>query len=292
MFNGMPAMNGQPIGSPLQFSSSPATAQVRVEVSSQNGEKLPVTARGVAMRQLDMGGTGSPARALRDLVNVNGTPNGHQHDTSGEQLIESSEPPELHKGLYFPNYFSNFMILWQVVMIILFVTCTTFAEDYMPKGGETATWATSGSHYPMFQDTHIMMAIGFGFLYTLLRRYAWSGVGINYLLCACTFQWAILCNGFWDNVRHSVQGVSDDFPKIALNMQAVINGDYVVATILISFGALLGRLSPTQAIMMSFFETIFVAGNVSLAIGLGISDAGNLNVANRFALPPRSMCIR
>jgi len=33
----------------------------------------------------------------------------------------------------------------------------------------------------MFQDTHIMMVIGFGYLYTLLRRGSWSGVGINFL---------------------------------------------------------------------------------------------------------------
>jgi hypothetical protein len=189
-------------------------------------------------------------------------------------------PPELHKTVYTANHFSNFMMLWQAVMIVIFCTCTTFAENYMPSFADTATSTTSGAHYPMFQDTHIMMAIGFGFLYTVMRRYAWSGVGINYLLCACTLQWAILCNGFWDNVRHGIQNKNGDFPPIALNLEALINGDYVVATILISFGALLGRLSPSQALLMAFLETIFVTGNVSLAIGLGISDAGTLLVCD------------
>ena len=95
-----------------------------------------------------------------------------------------------------------------------------------------------------------MMGIGFGFLYTLLRRYAWTGVGLNFLLCACTYQWAILCTGFWDNVLHIVVGKHETFKAIPLNLEALINGDYVTATILISFGAMLGRISPAQALWM------------------------------------------
>ena len=162
-------------------------------------------------------------------------------------------------------------------MIVLFCTTTTFDDTYMPESGATATSATSGAHYPMFQDTHIMMGIGFGFLYTLLRRYAWTGVGLNFLLCACTYQWAILCNGFWDNVRLTATGEHETFWKaIPLSLESLINGDYIVATILISFGALLGRLSPAQALWMSFFEVIFASGNVALCIGLGVNDAGSL----------------
>ncbi len=112
-----------------------------------------------------------------------------------------------------------------------------------------------------------MMGVGFGFLYTLMRRYAWSGVGINYLLFASTFQWAILCNGFWNSIVHG--------RTIPLDLEALINADYVVATVLISFGALLGRLSPTQALWMSFIETIFSTANVALSANLGISDAGD-----------------
>ena len=258
------------------MSNSPANARIRIDVAGPNGEKLATTARGNAIRQLDMNGSGSPAQALRDVL-VNGTPTkGLDTTTSSDSaLLVNNDPPELHKAVYASNHFSNIMMLWQAFMIVIFCSCTTFAKDYMPSFADKATWTTSGAHYPMFQDTHIMCAIGFGFLYTLMRRYAWSGVGINYLLCVCTVQWAILCNGFWDNVRHAIQNKNSEFPAIPLNLEALINGDYVVATILISFGALLGRLSPSQALLMAFLETIFVSGNVSLAIGLGISDAGN-----------------
>ena len=33
-----------------------------------------------------------------------------------------------------------------------------------------------------------MMLLGFGFLYTLLRRYAWSGVGWNFIITVFVIQ--------------------------------------------------------------------------------------------------------
>jgi len=178
------------------------------------------------------------------------------------QNVDHSHYP----GWFFCNPLSTCMLTWQLSMVLLFTIATRFDDDNMPSN-VVETSASKGSHYPMFQDSHVMMGVGFGFLYTLMRRYAWSGVGINYLLCASTFQWAILCNGFWNNIVHG--------RTIPLDLEALINADYVVATVLISFGALLGRLSPTQALWMSFIETIFCTANVALSANLGISDAGH-----------------
>ncbi|CAF4430389.1 unnamed protein product, partial [Adineta steineri] len=38
--------------------------------------------------------------------------------------------------------------------------------------------------YSMFQDIHIMIFIGFGFLMTFLRKYGFSAVGYNFLVAA------------------------------------------------------------------------------------------------------------
>ena len=105
----------------------------------------------------------------------------------------------------------------------------------------------------MFQDTHVMMLIGFGFLYTLLRRYAWSGVSWNYIITVLTLEWAILCLGFWGNAsRHRVatgEGHTAMFPAIPLGIDILIDADYIVATVLISFGAIIGRVSPMQCLV-------------------------------------------
>ena len=49
----------------------------------------------------------------------------------------------------------------------------------------------------MFQDVHVMIFVGFGFLMMFLRKYGYSAVGFTLLLGAVMVQWAILCQGFF-----------------------------------------------------------------------------------------------
>lgn len=50
---------------------------------------------------------------------------------------------------------------------------------------------------PVFQDVHVMIFIGFGFLMTFLKRYGFSSVGVNLLLAAFGLQWGLLMQGLW-----------------------------------------------------------------------------------------------
>ncbi|CAF3683688.1 unnamed protein product, partial [Rotaria sordida] len=50
-------------------------------------------------------------------------------------------------------------------------------------------------YYSFFQDVHVMMFIGFGFLMTFLRRYSFSSVSFNFLIAAFVVEWAILVHG-------------------------------------------------------------------------------------------------
>jgi len=47
----------------------------------------------------------------------------------------------------------------------------------------------------VFQDVHVMIFIGFGFLMTFLKRYGFGSVGFNMLLSAFVIQWVILMRG-------------------------------------------------------------------------------------------------
>lgn len=48
-----------------------------------------------------------------------------------------------------------------------------------------------------FQDVHVMIFVGFGFLMTFLKKYGFSSVGFNMLIAAFGLQWGILMQGFW-----------------------------------------------------------------------------------------------
>lgn len=50
---------------------------------------------------------------------------------------------------------------------------------------------------PGFQDVHVMIFVGFGFLMTFLKRYSFGGVGFNFLIAAFGLQWALLMQGWF-----------------------------------------------------------------------------------------------
>lgn len=51
-----------------------------------------------------------------------------------------------------------------------------------------------------FQDVHVMIFVGFGFLMTFLKRYSFSGVGFNFLIAAFGLQWALLMQGWFHHL--------------------------------------------------------------------------------------------
>ena len=48
----------------------------------------------------------------------------------------------------------------------------------------------------VFQDVHVMIFIGFGFLMTFLKKYGLSAVSLNMMCAVLSLQWATLVIGF------------------------------------------------------------------------------------------------
>lgn len=55
--------------------------------------------------------------------------------------------------------------------------------------------------FPGFQDVHVMIFIGFGFLMTFLQKYGFGSVGFNFLIAAFSLQWATLMQGFFHGMH-------------------------------------------------------------------------------------------
>jgi len=131
--------------------------------------------------------------------------------------------------------------------------------------------------YSMFMDVHVMIFIGFGFLMTFLRKYGHSSVGLNFLLAAFSIQWYVLCGGFFE------QAFGDaPWHFIHVNLHSLLLADFAAAVILITFGALLGKVSPLQMTALAFLEIICFSVSEQVLYKIGILDVGGSIVVHLF----------
>jgi len=91
----------------------------------------------------------------------------------------------------------------------------------------------------MWQDVHVMVYIGFGFLYTFLKAHSWTSVVFNWLAAAWAMLTSLLWIGFWTRVWHG------DFEnnKIELSLRTLVGADFCAASVLIAFGVVLGKVN-------------------------------------------------
>ncbi|CAF1056976.1 unnamed protein product [Rotaria sordida] len=113
--------------------------------------------------------------------------------------------------------------------------------------------------YSMFQDIHVMIFIGFGFLMTFLKKYGFSAVGYNFLVAAFVLEWALIVRGYMFDYDTN----TDSFP---IDVERIIVADFVAAAVLISFGAVLGKTNATQLIIMAFIEVLLQSANEFLGL--------------------------
>uniref|UniRef100_A0A7N9AQX8 Rh family B glycoprotein n=1 Tax=Mastacembelus armatus TaxID=205130 RepID=A0A7N9AQX8_9TELE len=140
----------------------------------------------------------------------------------------------------------------EIILIILFGVLVQYNHETDAKEWYNETQSGHSNYendfyyrYPSFQDVHVMIFIGFGFLMTFLQRYGFSSVGFNFLIAAFSLQWATLMQGFF----HGMHG-----GKIHIGVESMINADFCTGSVLISFGAVLGKTSPVQLLIMAIYR--------------------------------------
>ncbi|CAI9157639.1 unnamed protein product [Rangifer tarandus platyrhynchus] len=173
-------------------------------------------------------------------------------------------------------------LLLEVVMIVLFGVFVRYDMDADPhwveeKAIKNLTTDLENEfyyRYPSFQDVHVMIFVGFGFLMTFLQRYGYSSVGFNFLLAAFGIQWALLMQGW----LHSFDG-----RYILVNVENLINADFCVGSVCVAFGAVLGKVSPVQLLIMTLLQvTLFSVNEYILLNLLEVKDAGGSMTIHAF----------
>lgn len=167
--------------------------------------------------------------------------------------------------------------LYQAICLIFFAVHFSTGHDKNMMGSN-ANVTRLREVYAMFMDVHVMIFVGFGFLMTYLRKYSLSAVSLNFVVAALSMQWGIICITFAHQIADN-----DRYPRKVIDILALINADFAAGAVLISFGAVLGKTTPTQLLWMSFFEVILFAVNECVLVkGLEVIDAGGSMVIHTF----------
>jgi hypothetical protein len=196
----------------------------------------------------------SASKPPEDPADVNG------FDTrSGRKSSLSAAQAGLNLVQYNKNVKRNLGVLAVLEIVILILFATTVEVSTILKSP-----VTNVAIYGWFQDVQVMIFIGFGFLMTFMKKFGFGAVAFNMLLAVIALQLTILLEGFWHEafLDTTVAGNTKKFDKkIPLNLTKFIQGDFGAAVVLISFGAVLGKLNPGQLIFMTFVEIFFYTLN-------------------------------
>ena len=164
--------------------------------------------------------------------------------------------------------FAAIFLAFTAVMILLFGVFTEYAAPAARQG-----------RYLFFQDVHVMIFIGFGFLMSFLHKAGFTATSHAFLVAAYTAPWAMLNRGFWE------RAIKEDatWDTIKLSVVSLIGADFAAGAILISFGAMLGRVTASQLLVMATLEVIFYSINEMILVErFHVADIGGSMIIHTF----------
>lgn len=171
-----------------------------------------------------------------------------------------------------------FVFVTEVVFVILYAAFVTYDEHADAKFQTNQTDPMDNAvyrDYPFFTDIQVMIFIGFGCLLAFFRLYGFGGLAFNFLTATFAIQWAILVQGYFQFSREG---------KIHLGVTNLVNAEFACAVVLISFGAVLGKTSPLQLLVMALLEVpVFAVTEWAVLKYLKINDAGGSILIHLFA---------
>uniref|UniRef100_A0A8C0FP28 Ammonium transporter AmtB-like domain-containing protein n=1 Tax=Bubo bubo TaxID=30461 RepID=A0A8C0FP28_BUBBB len=120
--------------------------------------------------------------------------------------------------------------------------------------------------FPFFQDIQVMLVVGLGLLLTFLPRYGLSVLTHNFLLLNFSTQWALALQGLIHHFHHG---------QVHLDLRNLLTAEFAAVTVLISVGAVLGRTSPCQLLLVATCEVpVYLASEWAIVTHLGVLDVG------------------
>jgi len=171
-----------------------------------------------------------------------------------------------------------------IILLILYCCLSTYGGSAQPDAGEAQVGDNEElKKYPFLADVHMMVFVGFGFLMMFLKRYSNSSLGLNFFISVECVEWSILVNSFFHQLYASGQVDGYEWHKVPLDVPELVEGDFAAASVMITFGAILGKTSPLQLLIVGFIEVLFYSLNKMLIeSAYGVVDLGGSMVIHAF----------
>ncbi|NWV38407.1 RHBGB protein, partial [Grantiella picta] len=174
---------------------------------------------------------------------------------------------------------SGLCFLLQILNILLFAVFVRYGSESSPDRCSPQLNCSRrnqdlGFQHPRFQDVHIQVLLSFGLLVAFFGRYGPGSAAISILIIAFDIQWAVLIQGFFNFFLNG---------KIYVGAQSMVSADFCTAAVLISTGAVLGRVNPVQMLLLALLEVTVCTLNEYILLSLmGVSDSGRSLTVHTF----------
>lgn len=161
------------------------------------------------------------------------------------------------------GYFSMVTLAAQIAITAFFIGSDYDLEKYR---------LDSSAIYNFYVGVALMMFVGFGYLMTFLKAYGLGAVGLTMFITCLGCEWALLLE----------KVMVDGYPMM-IGFDDFMNMLFAVAAVLISFGAVIGKTSPMQILLMTLVELVFYCVNkVFLLKPLEVVDCGGTIIIHVF----------
>ncbi|XP_009097519.3 ammonium transporter Rh type B isoform X4 [Serinus canaria] len=166
---------------------------------------------------------------------------------------------------------SGLCFLLQILLILLFAVLVRYSPEGSPgpcppQLNCSRRSPDSAFQQPRIQDVHVQVLLSFGLLVAFLSRYGPGSAAISILITAFSIQWAVLIQGM---LYFFLNG------KIYVGARSMVSADLCTAAVLISTGAVLGRVNPVQMLLLALLEVTLCTVNEYILLTLmGVSDSG------------------
>ena len=172
-----------------------------------------------------------------------------------------------------PLYWMFFLIfgIIQIIFIILIGSYYTWNKYNSPKNltDDDEAFEQVNNNYKLFQDINIVILFGFGLLRSFLQHYSWTSISLTFLAGLLSFEFGLFMLICWSGIFRK------DWYNGEFNFEHIFDANYCAATIIISLGSVLGKMSFPQYFIMIIVETFFSTLNyVLLRQSLKIIDVG------------------